>query len=424
MTRVSIQTLGCKTNQAESEGLGFGLRQAGLCLVPSESPADICIVNTCTVTGVADRKSRQMLRRARAANPGACVVAVGCYARRTSHELTSAGLADMVFDGQDEDGLLWSVVGLARRIDAGNCLPDGGVPRTRSFIKIQDGCSYNCAYCIVPSVRGNARSLDVNHVLYDVKNRVDAGYREFVLTGTNIGTYDNSGLRLDGLLTRVLKTQGVERLRLTSLQPAEITPALLEAWRDDRLCRHFHLSLQSGSESVLKRMRRRYTPAEYRNAVERIQNEIADCAITTDIVVGFPGETEEEHAESLHFCSEMGFAAIHVFPYSARPGTAGAEMQLQVDSKTRARRAHEFLALAGDMKRRYLQKFVGRNMPVLWEEQSFAAGGGTWSGLTGNYIRVVTRTAENLRNKITPAMLEKVSGSSMLGRLSQRVKVL
>ncbi|MBI2854946.1 MAG: tRNA (N(6)-L-threonylcarbamoyladenosine(37)-C(2))-methylthiotransferase MtaB [Chloroflexi bacterium] len=414
ITRVAVQTLGCKTNQAETESLNHRLQQNGYQLVGPQEPADIYILNSCTVTATADRKCRQMLRRARLANPRAVIVATGCYARRSPVEITSLGGVDLVCGERDEEALLEAIKTLGTV--TGHVSKTARVLRTRSFVKIQDGCSHGCTYCIVPSVRGRAKSIDSERVLRQVKDRTAAGFQEIVLTGTNVGAYDSSGVHLGDLLSRILDNPAVRRLRLTSLQPQEITEELLSLWKDERLCRHFHMALQSGCQATLQRMKRRYTLETYTHAVSLIRGSMPDAAVTSDIIVGFPGEDEEEHRQSLNFCLDSGFAAIHIFPYSPRPGTAAANMSHQVDANTKRRRAKELLQLARDSKRRFQERFLGRTMPVLWEEKA-GTGVGIWSGLTDNYVRVTARSSGDLRNAVLPATLRKISGANVWGEV-------
>jgi len=253
----------------------------------------------------------------------------------------------------------------------------------------------------VPLVRGRERSLPADGVISEIKRRVADGDKEIVLTGTEIGAYSCADIGLAGLLKRILEETGVARLRLSSLQPQEITPELLRLWNDSRLCRHFHLSLQSGSDVVLQRMGRRYDSADYRRAVALIREAVPGVAITTDIIVGFPDESDEEFRESYDFAKETGFARIHVFPYSPRPGTKAATMPDQVDDKTKRERSRRMLALGRAAVRNFRKRFLGETVMVLWEQESC----GVWSGLTDNYIRVFTKSDKDLANKLVPVKL-------------------
>ena len=403
--RVALDALGCKLNQAETELLSRQLARAGCRLVSADSEADIYILNTCTVTHIADRKSRHRLRLAHHRNPDALLVAVGCYAQRSPQELAQIDGVRLVLGNEDKMHLvpLLKELGyLNKPVQENPIISDGS--RNRAFIKVQDGCNNFCAYCIVPLVRGREKSLPCDQLISEVSSRVAQGYREVVLTGTEIGSYRHNGVNLIGLIKSILSQTGVERLRLSSLQPQEITTEFIKLWQDPRLCPHFHLSLQSGSDSILVRMKRRYLTDDYQKAVALIRKAVPDAAITTDIIVGFPGETEDEFEESYSFCQKMEFARIHVFPYSPRPGTEAARMPEQVSSKVKRERSERMLALAEESARNFRQRFLGRTMPVLWEQKT----NGIWSGLTNNYIRVYTRSRKDLTNKLVPVKLERL----------------
>jgi len=292
--------------------------------------------------------------------------------------------------------------------------------RTRAFIKIQDGCNNFCSYCIVPLVRGREKSLQADQVVAEVRHRVSSGTKEVVLTGTEIGSYNYDGINLKRLLKNILTETDVVRLRLSSLQPQEISPELIDLWHNPRLCPHFHLSLQSGSDGVLKRMKRRYTISDYQKAVSSIRALVPDAAITTDIIVGFPGETDEEFQESYEFCQKIGFARIHVFPYSPRQGTEAAKMPANLTNSARTQRNQNLGALATECAQNYRHGFLGRKMSVLWEKQS----GGIWSGHTGNYIKVYTRSNEDLRNKILPVKLIKIYKDGVWGEVIETRSVV
>jgi threonylcarbamoyladenosine tRNA methylthiotransferase MtaB len=407
MTKVALNTLGCKLNQAETELLARELVKAGYELVSHVSQADIYILNTCTVTHTADRKARHRLRHAYRRNPAALVVATGCYARRAHQEISRIEGVALVSGNNEKKHLLRLITEAYHRehlssTDGETSTPTPPALRTRTFVKVQDGCNTPCSYCIVPLVRGRETSLPASEIINEVGDRVAEGYQEVVLTGTKIGTYHDNGTDLKGLLERILAETDVKRLRLSSLQPKEISPRLLGLWTDDRLCPHFHLSLQSGSNSVLARMRRRYDTEEYGQAVSLIRRNVSDAAITTDIIVGFPGETDDDFEESYRFCQRMEFARIHVFPFSARSGTEAAPMPGQIDSRMKKKRSDSMLALAEESARSFRQRFSGRTMTVLWEQRT---GDYIWSGVTGNYIRVFTESKEDLNNRLMPVKL-------------------
>ncbi len=418
--KIALDTLGCKLNQAETEILSRRFVEAGHTVTASADDADIYILNTCTVTNTADAKSRQLLRKVRRHNPDAVLVAVGCYTQRTPESVAAIEGVSVTI-GSDDKLRLPKILEERGYLEKPDVSPpsriNGDIPgsRTRSFIKIQDGCSRYCSYCIVPFVRGKEKSIPADDVIRQINDRVSGGIREVVLTGTEIGSYDWNGVRLPELLAMVLSETGAERIRLSSLQPDEITPELLSLWDNGRLCPHFHLSLQSGNDSVLRRMNRRYDTSDYRKAVFLIKSRLPDAAITTDIIAGFPGETDEEYRESCEMCRETGFARIHVFPYSRRPGTAAAAMPEQVPDRVKTQRNKNLGALSKECAESFRRRFTGRKMGVLWEKQS----GGIWSGYTGNYIRVYTRSKTDLSNRITPVILGKFYKDGMWSKVEK-----
>jgi threonylcarbamoyladenosine tRNA methylthiotransferase MtaB len=395
--RVALDSIGCKLNQAEIEALSWQLTEAGYTIVGADAEADIYVLNTCTVTGIADRKSRHLLRMARRRNPQASLVAIGCYATRAPDVLRETTGADLILGNTDKERLP-ELLGEIDKAIKPESTPLAG-RRTRAFIKIQDGCHNFCAYCIVPLVRSREESAPLKQVINEIKAR-QAGYKEVVLTGTEVGTYNSQGIELKGLLEHILRETDLDRIRLSSLQPQEISPELIGLWQDRRLCPHFHISLQSGSDSVLKRMKRRYNTAEYKRAISIIREAVSDVSITTDIIVGFPGETDAEFRESFNFCRETEFARIHVFPYSPRPGTEAAKMK-SIDNKFKKQRSQEMLELAQQSLKHYNGSFTGRIMDILWEQKVK----GIWSGLTGNYIRVYAESDEDLSNRLIPVRL-------------------
>jgi len=355
-TRIAFETLGCKLNQAETEFLAKQFTEAGYQLVsPTDNP-DVYILNTCTVTHIADRKARHLLRLAHRRNPSAVLVATGCYTQRAPKELSRLEGVSFVLDNSEKPQLLQLLreSGCLSKLSQVSITSQNS--RTRSFIKVQDGCNSFCTYCIVPFVRGREKSIPVDQVIEEVKQRIRNGYKEVVLTGTEIGSYNHNSINLRELLEQILSQTEVARLRLSSLQPQEISPELIGLWRDKRLCRHFHLSLQSGSDSVLYRMKRRYITSDYQQAVSLIRDIVPDVAITTDIIVGFPGESEQ------------------------------------------------MLTLAKETAQNFRQQFLGKTMTVLWEKKS----NGIWSGLTDNYVKVFAKSKDNLTNKLLPVNIKEL----------------
>ncbi len=414
-TRVALDTLGCKLNQAETELLAKQLAEAGYNLVPLTDGADVYILNTCTVTHIADRKARHLLRLAHRRNPTARLVVTGCYAQRAPQELSQIEGVSLVLSNNEKPDLLR----LLEKSGGVSPVQDSTISRhigfrTRSFIKVQDGCDSFCAYCIVPFVRGRERSVPLDQIVAEVKHRVRDGYKEVVLTGTEIGSYNHNGVSLKGLLECILAETDVTRLRLSSLQPQEIFPEFIRLWHDNRLCRHFHLSLQSGSDSVLNRMKRHYSGGDYQRAASLIRAVVPEAAITTDIIVGFPGETDEEFGESYNFCRQMEFARIHVFSYSPRQETEAARMPNRVGDRVKRERSERMLALAKESAQNFSKQFLDRTMTVLWEKQS---ADGLWSGLTDNYIKVYTKSNEDLTNRLLPVKLVEIRGDGVWGEM-------
>jgi threonylcarbamoyladenosine tRNA methylthiotransferase MtaB len=319
-------------------------------------------------------------------------------------ELIDIEGVNRVIDNNGKENLLHVVQNIPKRDGPQKGSPNSSSSfRTRSFIKIQDGCQNFCTYCIVPYVRSIESSVSPDVIINDINQRFAEDYQEIVLTGTRVGGYAFSGMDLKGLLIRILNETKIPRIRLSSLQPQELNAELIKLWQDQRLCPHFHLSLQSGSKSVLERMNRRYTLGDYQRVVNLIRQGVPSVAITTDIIVGFPGETDWELQESLAFCKQIGFARIHVFSYSPRSGTAAAGMVGQVPDKIKKERSRQMLALAEESMRNFKESFAGESMDVLWEKQT---DDGDWSGITGNYIRVFTKSDNDLSNKLQSAKVK------------------
>lgn len=413
MTRIALETLGCKLNQAETELLARQLQSRGYQLAESPQEADIYVLNTCTVTHSSDRKARNLLRSAHRLNPKAMIIATGCYAQRAPQKLRELGIVDLILDNREKSHVI-DVIENRIGIETGSSNKCWN--RTRSLVKIQEGCNNFCSFCIVPYSRGRESSLSVDEILETVRSSLSAGYKEVVLTGTKIGSYeqqkDGRLIRLSHLVERILDETEVDRLRLSSIQPQELTPDLLKLWTDDRLCRHLHIALQSGSEAILQSMGRQYSVDEYEQGIIRAREAIPDLAVTTDILVGYPGEGEKEFDESFHFCEKMAFANIHVFPYSPRLGTRAALMADQVEEKVKKERCQKMLRLARGSAKQFNGQFIGQTVPVLWESKSEP---GICSGLTSNYIRVFTKTEEDLTGMISPAKLIADHTQGLLG---------
>ena len=419
---VAIETHGCKLNQADSAVLAQEFARAGYRLVDRRRDADIIVVNTCTVTATADSKARQALRAAHRANPHAVVVAAGCYPERAADDLRSMPEVSLVVGNRSKPDLVAMAISESAQrrgvtADDGaseeHPVPAGILRRSRAMVKIQEGCDQVCAYCIVPKVRGRERSIPPAEIVDAVQRYVAAGFKEITLTGTQLGTYgfDLDGEDLPGLLGQILGETDLPRLRVSSLQAHEISSDLLARWEDPRLCPHFHVPLQSGSDSVLKTMRRRYDTDTFRRALESIRGQVPNAGITTDVIAGFPGETEQDHSAGLCLVREMKFADAHVFPYSRRPGTSAHHMPDQVSPPDKRRRAGELTAAASIGFQEFRDNMKGQVRPVLWETARPTGDGVMlWSGLTDNYVRVSAESGAELGNHITPAQLGVLTG--------------
>jgi len=418
--RIHLSSLGCKLNQSEMDALANRFALGGHEIVPTAAEADLCILNTCAVTHVAAQKSRQALRRLHRQNSDARLVATGCYAELTPADLRDLPGVELVVGNREKEHL-WRILG------------DGSEPapqpspmrrrRTRALVKIQDGCDNTCTYCIIHVARGPQRSRPPDQVVAEVQARLDAGYQEIVLTGVHIGAYGRDRQPGPGeadlwaLVSRILSETPVPRLRLSSIEPWDLSEGAFRLWTDPRLCRHLHLPLQSGSDATLRRMARHYTSAEFAALVAAARQAIPNLAVTTDVIVGFPGEDDEEFAQSLDFVRRLAFARVHVFPYSLRPGTPAAKMAGQVPPTVKAERSKAMRAVAAASEQAFRRQFVGRILNALWESHRAVEGVSIWRGLTDNYIRVQTEAAEDLRNTITPTQLLGLVQGGMQGRI-------
>jgi threonylcarbamoyladenosine tRNA methylthiotransferase MtaB len=402
--KVVLETLGCKLNQAETESLTWELATAGYEISSEIEQADIFILNTCTVTNTADAKSRQRIRQVYKINPTALIVTTGCYAQRDPEALGKIPGLELVVSNENKANLVHL---LGERFHTQSNIRQFPTTspsslRTRAFIKVQEGCNGVCSYCIVPQVRKGETSVPAERIIEQIKHRETFGFKEVVLTGTKVGCYTDRTANLTTLLTKILGQTSVPRIRLSSLQPQEISSELLSLWNDHRLLPHFHLALQSACDKTLCSMKRRYSLDGYKETVRKIREIIPDAAITTDIIIGFPGETNGMFEENYRTCKEMRFARIHVFPYSPRPGTEAALMEDTVSDTIKKERSRKMLALATQSAGSFRKIFHGQERPVLWESRD---NRGNWMGWTDNYIMVKTK-GDNLANQISPKIID------------------
>lgn len=411
--RAAILTLGCKLNLADSGEIARGLRLAGFDVTDSFAEADAVVVNTCSVTHVADQKSRRLVRSVRRVAPGAVVTVTGCFPQTAGFDAARALGADYVAGVADADRaslvdyIAASMAERSRDLPA----PDAdsrGPLTTRHFIKAQEGCNDVCAFCIVPRTRHREVSRTPERVIEAVNQASAEGAHEVVITGTQLGAWGRDmspRLLPSDLISALLEATDVPRIRFSSLQPQDITPELLALWADPRLMPHFHLALQSGSDRTLVAMRRRYSAREYRDAVARIRAAVAGVAITTDVIAGFPGETDEDFVETLRLCDELSLSRIHAFPYSPRSQTAAMRMPGQLPPAVKKERMVALGALSTELQRRHIDAHRGKGRPVLWEHQVVTPTGLHWRGYTDNYIPLYAASEEALHNRITHAVV-------------------
>ena len=429
--KVALHNLGCKVNAYELEAVEQLLEARGYEIVPFAPGADIYIINTCTVTNIADRKSRQMLHRAKKMNPQALVAAVGCYAQARGGELERDPAIDLVIGNNRKKEIPDLLEACLRERRKHREVPDIGRERdyeplriagtkehTRAFLKVQDGCNQFCSYCIIPYTRGRVRSRDPQEVLREVQRLSVSGCREIVLSGIHLSSYGadfENGTGLLELIRLLHPVEGIARIRLGSLEPGIITERFAEQLsRLPKVCPHFHLSLQSGCDRTLRRMNRRYTSGEYLEKCRILRKYFKDPALTTDIITGFPGETEEDFRRSREFVEKVSFFETHVFPYSRREGTKAAKMEEQIPEAVKKERSHVLLELNRRQKEKYLKAALGRETEVLLEEREEFEGRPAWSGYTREYRKVLVLSEKDLGNTLLTVCPEKVCRGEFL----------
>jgi len=419
---VSFHTLGCKVNAYETEVMKQLLLSAGYVLKPFEEAADVTVINTCSVTNIADRKSRQMIHRARKLNPDTVIVAAGCFVQAEADKLIREGCADIILGNEEKKNIVsvleqWfgdpihelkKEVGDISAVREYKNPPAGSMTdHTRAFLKIEDGCNAFCSYCIIPYVRGRVRSREEGDILEEAKKFASEGYRELVLTGINLSAYgtDFSGLRgnrdLPRLVGKLSDIPGIKRIRIGSLEPEIITEEFISALMQiPSFCPHFHLSLQSGCNDILKRMNRHYTTEEYLERIELIRRHRPDAAITTDVIVGFPGETEKEFETTKSFVKQVGFYEMHIFPYSRREGTGASSFPGQLTAGEKSLRAGMLSGIEKEMSHAYRMSKIGRQGEMLAEETIEILGEKYWVGSTKEYVRVAAPRIPNGQNRL------------------------
>jgi threonylcarbamoyladenosine tRNA methylthiotransferase MtaB len=428
--RVYLESLGCRLNYAEMASLGRQLTGAGHLLASSADQADICVLNSCAVTGDAARESRQLVRQMVHANPGARLLVTGCYATLEGETVSALPNVVLVVNNAHKDGLLSIIGELGEQVHTGEHVgPLAGDPRvgagsrTRAFVKVQDGCHNHCTFCIVAVARGDERSRSTSAVVKEIDSLCSEGCQEAVLTGVHLGAYGRDiGSDLRSLVTALLEDTTIPRLRLSSLEPFDLAPDFFDLWQQSggRLMPHLHLPAQSGNDAVLRRMGRRNSVADFDALVMAARERIPGVTITTDLIAGFPGETEADFEETRAFAVRVGFAHIHGFSYSARPGTAAARLSGQVPAAERHRRSRVLAGLDSELGQAVRRSFLGDTRPVLWESLTDAANGVViWDGLTDNYLRVRVEApaAPNLHNCISAVRLTRLEGGDLWGKI-------
>ena len=426
MKKAALHNLGCKVNAYETEAMQQLLEENGYEIVPFKEGADVYVINTCTVTNMADRKSRQMLHRAKKMNPDAVVVAAGCYvqAKEAAGEIDES--IDIVIGNnkkkeliqilnafyEEKQGASKAVIDINHTHEYEEMHLNKTAEHTRAYIKVQDGCNQFCTYCIIPFARGRVRSRAKEDVVQEVTESAKNGYQEVVLTGIHLSSYgvDLEGETLLSLILAVNEIEGIKRIRLGSLEPRVITEEFVQTIsRLEKMCPHFHLSLQSGCDETLRRMNRRYTSEEYYEKCMLLRKYFKNPALTTDVIVGFPGETEEEFAKSKAFIDKVDFYETHIFKYSKREGTKAAVMENQIPEQKKTERSNELLDLDREKRAKYEEQFIGTKVEVLMEEQIEIDGENCQVGHTKEYVKVALKTEENLQNRLIDVQIDNHS---------------
>lgn len=417
MKKAALHNLGCKVNAYETEAMQHLLEEAGYEIVPFTQKADVYVINTCSVTNMADRKSRQMLHKAKKNNPDSIVVAAGCYVQTSEKEVLNDLSVDIIIGNDRKHDLVrlleeYSLDSVNDTVDDINdgrhdfeeLFIDQTKEHTRAFIKVQDGCNQFCSYCIIPYARGRVRSRRFENVIAEVERLAANGFKEVVLTGIHLSSYGVDFEEATGILEliqAVNAVKGIERIRLGSLEPKIVTEHFAsELSKLDKICPHFHLSLQSGCDATLKRMNRKYTTKEYERGCELLRKYFVHPAITTDVIVGFPGETEEEFEQTKAYLEHIHFYEMHIFKYSKRKGTRAAVMPDQIDEQIKAARSEKLIALGHDMSKEFRKFYIGKNEEALFEEKAVIGDKEYFVGYTKEYVKVAKKTDENLENQI------------------------
>ncbi|MDR7870184.1 MAG: tRNA (N(6)-L-threonylcarbamoyladenosine(37)-C(2))-methylthiotransferase MtaB [Tissierellaceae bacterium] len=431
MNKVAFHTLGCKVNQYETEAMEKMFEDNGYTIVNEEEVADVYVINTCTVTNLSDRKSRQFIRRVKKVNADSVVAVVGCYSQVAADEVENIEGVDVIIGTSDRNRVVElcekakaqnQKINIVRSIKTYDEFEEINVDdiksMTRAYIKIQDGCNQFCSYCIIPYARGPIRSRQIYDIIEETEKLANSGFKEVILTGIHIASYgkDLGDIRLGDVIREIAKVDGIERIRLSSVEPNLITEEFMEILvNSNKVCDHFHLSLQSGSDSILKRMNRKYTTDEFRENVDIIRKYMPNAGITTDIIVGFPGETEEEFEETLKFVKNIGFSRIHVFKYSPRKGTPAAKFEDQIHGSIKSDRSERLIKLGEELMNEFSSKYIGNPVEVLFEEEK----DGYYEGYTTNYIRVKTYSDKDVVGKLVNVDITNFENEHLVGKIGR-----
>lgn len=429
MKKVAFYTLGCRVNQYETEAMAELFEKSGYTVCDFDDFADIYVINTCTVTSMSDRKSRQIIRRAKKMNENAYIVVTGCYAQVAKDEVAKIDGVNLVLGAKERDKI---VAFLDEHFGNQLVLKSSDISythtfepleigefksRTRAYIKVQEGCNQFCSYCIIPYARGPIRSRDIKDVIEETKRLKNAGFTEVTYVGIHIASYglDGKDYDLADLLCAADKIDGIKRIRLSSIEPMTLNENFIKKISGvKKLCHHFHLSLQSGCDETLKRMNRKYTTDDYYNIVLGLRKHFPDVSITTDIMVGFPAETEEEFSKTCEFLEKVSFSAAHIFQYSRRKGTPADSFENQIPSDIKAKRSKIVKEITDRTQHKFMERFLGLDLEVLFEQRV----GEYFEGKTGNYMNVLVKTDEDLSGKYKTVRLERIKNGSFIGTIS------
>ena len=441
MKRAALTTLGCRVNQYETEAMGELFKKAGYSIVDFDEESDVYVINTCTVTSFGDKKSRQMIRKARRKNEDAVIAVVGCYSQVSPDSVAKISGVNIILGTNDRKRIVKFVEDYLNNKEKNQnqkpiCHVDNIMnirkfeeleiddyrDKTRAFLKVQDGCNRFCSYCLIPYARGTIRSREPEKIIEEVKKLSETGFKEIILSGIHVASYgkdlkDNGGITLVDIIEKINSMAGIERIRIGSVEPTFFTDDTIKRLsKVEKLCRHFHLSLQSGNDETLKRMNRRYTTQEYENIVDELRDYLPGVSITTDVIIGFPGETEEEFNSTYDFLKKMELSKTHIFKYSKREGTPAAKFKDQVDYTEKERRSNLLIKLNLVNEKKFIDRFIGEGLEVLYEQECNDMGGFV-EGYTDNYIYVKTKGSKDMIGNIYNTTLVENSGEFAIGKI-------